>query len=362
MRVLWLNHRDIEHPNAGGAERTIFEVSRRLSTLGHEVRIASAGWRGAPSTAELSGVRVRRYPTYLSPHLVLPFLLRSKPTPDVVIDDLAHVLPWGTPLLSRIPGTAFFRHLHARTLPGQVGPYSAKMLTKIERSYQNVYAHWPFVTETQTSVEDLSNIGIARSHCRIIRPGVDTRLFKPGVKSETPEFVYFGGMRRYKRADHALRAFSILAQGSPGSRLLIIGEGPELPNLKSLANELSLDDSVAFLGRVSRSRLAETLASAWINIHCSTAEGWGYSILEAAASGVPSVAYRVPGLTESIADGITGRLVEEGDPVKLAQGLAEVMHDPSNFARACRGRAEAFDWNVSTQEWEDHLESILQVK
>lgn len=360
MRILWFNHRDIEHPAAGGAERTVFEVSRRLSAAGDEVHLVSAGWIGSKSRTVIDGVQLSRFPSYGGPHLAQPFLLRSRSRPDVVIDDLAHVIPWGSPWLSSIPGTVFFRHLHARTLSGQVGPTTARFLEKVERSYRLVYRDWPFVTETLASVRDLSRLGIPETRCRVIRPGVDTRLFKPGTKATTPLIVYFGGMRRYKRPEHALRAFASLRAAGSNFDLAVVGSGPELPGLRVLAERLKLGSSVSFLGRVDRQHLSRVLSRAWVNLHCSTAEGWGYSLLEAAASGVPTVAYRVPGLTESVAEGVSGLLVNENEPEALARGVTEILSKIREWAETSRDYSLRFDWNATASAWQTHLRGLVE--
>ncbi len=359
MRILWMNHRDIQHPNAGGAERTIIEVAKRLSQQGLEIQLISAGWPGAAAHAEVEGVQVDRFPSYLGPHLALPSILHSTAKPDVVIDDLAHVLPWGSPWLSKVPGTAFFRHLHARTLPGQMGPIGSRLFTGIERAYPLLYKDWTFVTETLGSVQDLRRLGIPSERCRIIKPGVDTSLFFPGTKSPAPRIVYFGGMRKYKRPDHAVRAFARLHLIRADSRLTVLGDGPELPGIKMLAKSLGLGSSIEFLGKVDRLHLAEILSQSHANIHCSTAEGWGYSLLEAAAAGVPTIAYRVPGLTESMQEGKSGLLVDPGDPVALASGLSIVLEDASRWARTSREFAERFDWEDSAVAWRTHLQSVV---
>ena len=61
MKILWMNHRDIANPKAGGAERTIYEIGRRLVLLGHEVDVLAGGWPGAARHETIDGVRHHRY-------------------------------------------------------------------------------------------------------------------------------------------------------------------------------------------------------------------------------------------------------------------------------------------------------------
>ena len=72
MRVLWLAHRDPENPRSGGAERTGYEVGRRLASRSHEVVLVTAGWMGSRPGAILDGIEVRRYPGNLEVRIALP--------------------------------------------------------------------------------------------------------------------------------------------------------------------------------------------------------------------------------------------------------------------------------------------------
>jgi len=101
VRILWLAHRDLENPRSGGAERTSYEVGRRLVARGHEVVLVTAGWRGSRPRAVMDGIEVRRYPGNLGVHLALPLVLAREEF-DAAICDLGHAAPWlSVPLLAR---------------------------------------------------------------------------------------------------------------------------------------------------------------------------------------------------------------------------------------------------------------------
>lgn len=334
------------------------EISSRLVKRGHEVNWHASGWAGAPSVTTLDGVRIKRYPGYVGPHLAHPLVLRSVVKPDVIVDDLAHVFPWGTPLFGNYRGTAFFRHLHARTLDGQVSSAAGSILKLMERNYSKVYRQWPFVTETAGSIQDLSTLQIDKNRCKAIPPGVNTALFKLGTLNATPRLVYFGGMRKYKRPSHAVLAINNLLKLGVNAELVMVGNGPEHNSLIQLSKTLHLSEKVTFVGRISTSELASLLPTCWANLHCSTAEGWGYSALEAAACGVPTVGYRVPGLRESVKEGRSGLLVPDGNPMDLAYAAREVLGNPSRWRPMCRAYAESFSWDQCSRNWESYLQSL----
>jgi glycosyltransferase involved in cell wall biosynthesis len=361
MRILWLNHRDIRDPKAGGAERTIEEVASRLVKRGHEVHLVTPRWLNSPANEQIRGVFVHRDHTPLGPHFRALSYYYGQVRPDVVVDDLAHALPWCTPSLSSIPGTAFFRHLHQRSLDGQVSPPVASALKWIERQYRHIYRSWPFVTESYSSRADLESVGIPRSRIVRIPPGVDSERFTPGKPSPTPTIVYFGGMRRYKRPLDALYACKELKSRGWAVKLYMIGSGPVLGEVRRLRTSLGLENEVILLGRIGESALVTVLQHAHVNLHCSITEGWCLSAMEAAACGVPTVGYRVPGLVESVIDRRTGLLVEDAGPKALARGLEIVLQRPGSWTQECRSHAERYSWEGCANSWEAHL-TILSGK
>jgi hypothetical protein len=106
-------------------------------------------------------------------------------------------------------------------------------------------------------------------------------------------------------------------------------------------------------GRVSEEVKFELLATAWLTVAPSAAEGWGLTIMEANALGTPAVAYDVPGLRDSVRHGITGWLVRRDQ--SLADALGEALDELSGpdqgagFGAAARAWASAFSWDASAE-------------
>jgi glycosyltransferase involved in cell wall biosynthesis len=357
MRVLWFNHRDVENPKAGGAERTIVEVGKRLRQRGHQIDLVSPNWGGGAAETEIEGIRVHRYRGSLLPHAVAPVLLKGKLAPNVIVDDLAHVIPWFSPWFTSIPTVVFFRHYHGRTLDGQLpGPFGS-LFKSVERRYSSIYKDSTFITESKQAVSDLGALGIPERRCRRITPGVDSQWFRPArTVTPGPSVIYFGGLRHYKRPEDCVRAVASIGSGQSRPILKIVGEGPCLTHLRNLARELGVGDSVEFLGRLNASDLRDLLSRAWVNVHCSVAEGWCLSAMEAAACGVPTVAYDVPGVHESMANGRSGILVSDGDVGALSQGLLQILEDPAPWRPRARDYAMQFDWDSTASMWENVLQ------
>ncbi len=130
-----------------------------------------------------------------------------------------------------------------------------------------------------------------------------------------------GRLVPHKRFDLAVKAWEQV-RPHVGGRLVIAGKGPELERLRSMAGP-----GVELPGRITEQEKLDLLASAWLMVHPASHEGWGLVITEAAAYGTPSLAFRVPGLRDSIVDGMSGILVDR--PEELAATWLRIAQDPA---------------------------------
>lgn len=357
-KVIWLSHRDLSNPASGGAERTIYEVGRRLAARGVSIAHITGGWHGASRIEDHDGITVQRYGYRVLPHLILPLALREHRDADLIIDDMSHAAPWFTPWMTSVPGIVHFWHLHARTIHGTVSPFLEGALRALEQLYPVIYRYRPFVTASMASKVDLVNLGIAPDRVTIIPPGVDSELFKPSSLDGTPRMVYFGGMRAYKRPEHALYVLARLLGEFPRLRLTIIGSGPLLARIRQLSHEMALDPHIDYLNKLFGSPLAEAVGNAWVNLHCSESEGWCLSAMEAASCGVPTVGYRIPGLTESVLSNQTGLLVTNGNLAELANAVRTVILNPLPWRATCRSHAKQFSWEACAQAWYGFMQRV----
>jgi len=362
MHIVWLAHRDPWAQRSGGAERTIREVCSRLAASGHEIKIFSVGVR--KTLAPSKGIQIQYSSSPFAVHARWArFLLRGRGLPDVVVHDLAHVVPWYRPLRRRrnTPKViAFFRHLHARTLPLQVDPLSRQILTRIERGYRTIYHDSLFVTESHSSINDLVQLGIRRDRIVRIPPGVDRNTFRPTQPSADPLIIYFGGLRAYKRPEQGLFLLKNIRDRNLPARLNVAGSGPESERLKKLAERLGVQTQVRFLGYLPDQELSLAVGQAWMNIHCAIAEGWGLTITEAAAAAVPTLAYAVPGVTDSIRPGFNGLVVPEGDRSSLANSAYRILNDPKPWRESSLRWAKRFSWDLCVRSWERLLQDDLE--
>jgi glycosyltransferase involved in cell wall biosynthesis len=147
-----------------------------------------------------------------------------------------------------------------------------------------------------------------------------------------------GRINRWKGHDRFLRAAAAVNARFP-IRCAIVGEArfrdeDFVPELHQLAADLGIADRVTFVPWLADPKLA--YAALDVHCNCSEREPFGRSIVEAAAAGVPTVAFDDGGAVDIIRDGEDGRLVAAGDTAAFAEALAALVGDSAALERASR--------------------------
>ena len=346
MKVLWFAHRDIKNPKAGGAERTIYEIGTRLSKLNIEIHLVTVNPGNLLEYENVDGIITYRIKGNIKTHLHVRKMIKQI-NPDVIIDDMGHAVPWFSSWFTDKKVIVFFRHLHARSLPGQVNFLLAKIITFTEKLYPLIYKNSMFVTESDTSENDLISLGIKKGRIVRIPPGVDLDLFYVGKKTDNVQLVYFGGFRKYKRPEYAITVYENLCKKVDNLKLIFVGNGPLLNEIKNKIKDKNYN--IAFTGRVDHENLAKIIRESWVNLHFSVTEGWGYSIMESSASGTPTVAFSVPGVVNTVNNGYNGFLVNSID--KFTGKILDIIKNEDKFTLNSRQFAENFTWDKTADLW-----------
>lgn len=153
-----------------------------------------------------------------------------------------------------------------------------------------------------------------------------------------------------KNVDVVLRALAELATQHE-FEYTVIGDGHRRTELEALAGSLGLSGRVHFRGRVADVELMRAYAEADLfvlttSILPGSHEGFGIVYLEAAATGLPSLAARQAGAAEAVEDGVSGTFVENPDVASVAEALRRYFGGAWRFdAQACRGFADQFRWS-----------------
>jgi glycosyltransferase involved in cell wall biosynthesis len=369
MNILVVNWQDLENPQSGGAEIHLFEIFSRLAAAGHRVRLVCSGWPGGAERACVSGVAVTRVGGRNSFALLGRGAVRRAiraERPDIVVEDI-NKLPLFLAAGTRLPFCAVVPHLFGTTAFHEASWPVAATVWASERPLPSLYRRAGFHAISESTRDDLIARGVSADRVRVIHPGVDSRRFTPGpggLRQAPPSFLYVGRLKRYKGIDLALKALAEARRTRPDLRLDVAGSGDYRVELERLAAGLGLTDSVTFHGFVSEAQKLALLRTAWANVFPSPKEGWGITVVEAAACGTPSLASDSPGLRDSVRHGETGFLSPHGDVAALAARMLELAADPGLVARlggAARAFAESLSWERTAAATTDHLHDIITI-
>lgn len=366
MNILLVNWQDLRNPQAGGAEIHLFEIFSRIARAGHRVRLVCSGFTGAAPVEVVDGIEVHRtgdrHTFALRGRNAVRRALRAEPA-DIVVDDI-NKLPLCTPTLTSLPIYALVPHLFGTTAFLEVSWPMAAMVWTAERFIPRVYRNAWFHAISDSTRDDLVERGIARDRIAVVYPGVDTARFTPasGRGRDAGRFVYIGRLKRYKGVEHLIDAVALARAAGREISVDIAGSGDDRPRLERIAAARGVTGAVRFLGFVDEATKLSLLRRAVANVFPSPKEGWGITVMEAAACGTPSVASDAPGLRDSVRDGRTGLLVPHGDATALAEAMLRLADNPDlveTMGVAARAHAERLSWDAAAGMVETHLRELV---
>ena len=194
--------------------------------------------------------------------------------------------------------------------------------------------------------------GVAGSRMSIVPPGIGPEFFRGGSPADSPRLRLVTVSRltaaaARKNIDGVIKAVALL-KGEIGISYTVIGEGDDLPRLRSLAAGLGVAADVQFLGAVSTERIVDEFGRNDAFIMAvkpsgGDVEGFGMVFAEAAATGLPSIGANIGGIPEVIEHGVTGLLLDDVSEAGIAEGLKRFHRRRHAFDRAAlRTRAEQF--------------------
>lgn len=204
---------------------------------------------------------------------------------------------------------------------------------------------------------------------RVVPLGADHEFFRPGIDTREVRARYGLGegrwllsvarLTRHKGIDTALQALARLRRRFPDLRYAVVGSGEEQEALKTEARALGVADRVRFLTDVPDRDLPALYNAAELYVGVSRlmeqrVEGFGISLAEASACGLPVIAGRSGGIPAAVSDGETGLLVDAERAEAVAEAVARLLDDPGLRARlgiAGRRAVEShYNWDRVTRD------------
>ena len=379
--------------DSGGMNVYIAETAKRIAARGIEVEIFTRATTAAdPEVVEfVPGVKVRHIPAgpfeglgkeELPAQLcaVTAGLLRAEAAKDIGFYDLIHSHywlsgqvgwiakeRWGVPLVHTM-------HTMARVKNAALAAGDSPEPAVREIGEEQVVEIADYlVANTEQEARELIELYHAKpERVRVINPGVDLEAFVPGDKSQARKslgiapqakvLLFVGRIQPLKAPDVLLKAAAELIKHNPDLRKDLVvaicggpsGSGLEEPDaLHRLAQELNISELVRFIPPTNRKELVTWFQAADLCAVPSHSESFGLVALEAQACGTPVIATRVGGLTTTVANGLSGLLVDGHNPKDWAQAINQILTDAMLATRLQQGamaHAANFGWDRTTDE------------
>jgi glycosyltransferase involved in cell wall biosynthesis len=356
VRVAVLNFREPSQSVAGGAEEYAWQVGRYMVDQGASVHFLTSRERGQLGSERRDGIELRRRGNRYLVYLLVPlWMLLRRRRFDVVIDCM-NGIPFFAPLVvsRRTAVISLVHHVHDRQFYAFFPRWIARIGCFIEgpvarllyRSRTTVTVSESSRTELRERLGWLAPIEVIPNGSPAARP-VATDVDGERVRGD-PVVAYLGRLVGHKRVERVVELVAELGETWPDLHVHVIGRGPEYEPLARRADALGVSSRVRLHGFLAEPEKNAVLRTARLNVTASEFEGWGLTVIEAAALGVPTVAYDVAGLRDSIRDGVTGWLVQDGESLAdVVNRALKELEDPVRRAevqQACRSWAAEFSW------------------
>jgi glycosyltransferase involved in cell wall biosynthesis len=365
--VVILNWRDRRNPEGGGSELYAEEVAAALAHRGHPVTIFCAAHDAAPpDETTVDGVRIVRRGTKLTVYFQAAWHhLRGRFGDHGVVVDVQNGLPFLARIYARRPVVVLVHHVHREQWHVVLGRAMASFGWWVESWLSpRVHRRCRYVTVSEVSKAELAELGVDPARITVVHNGTPSLTGPPVPRTPHPSLLVLGRLVPHKRVEFALQALAALSAEHPGLTLTVAGRGWWLDPLRAEAERLGVADRVTFAGFVDEPTKHRLLASSWLHLVPSLKEGWGLSVIEAAAHGTPSVAFAdAGGVAESIVDGGTGVLAGDADDFTRHAGM--LLRDDVARARmggAARRHAADFTWQQTAERFAAVLDDVTGVR
>ena len=367
---------DVIYPYVkGGAEKRIWEISKRLARKGHEVHIFGMKfWDGGavftkddvylhgvcePKELYVEGRRSIKEAIYYARKLIRPLLKED----NEVID--CQAFPYfpccsaklcstlkRTPLVitwHEVWDDYWYEYLGKKGLFGQV---IERMTTRLTGNMIAVSAR---------TAKDLKRVGV-KNEISVITNGIDCGTIENlAASEEKTDIIFVGRLIKEKNVDVLIKAVGLVKNEIPEVRCVIIGAGPAQKELELLAADLDLEANIEFTGFLTEyESVISRMKSSKVFVLPSTREGFGIAALEANACGLPvvTVNHEMNAVCDLIKgdNGFRCELSEADIAVKILAGFDKRVA----METSCIESAKGYDWDIIVDAIENYYETVMR--
>ena len=367
-------------PLVGGMERLNWHIADELSRYAQVQLIGPEGSSALrPTAVQVTEVPLRPLPRFLLASAWQAVAVARRFRPHIVLAGSGLTAPaaW---LAARASGARAHVYLHGLDAAVQHPVYRAVWHPAIRRM-DGVIAN------SQPTAELARNLGVAAEKIRIVHPGVTlpTAPQSPAALQDFRQRHQLGNKRlllsvgrlttRKGLREFVQQALPAIVQAAPDTLLVVVGDAPAdslhasvqtRASIQAMADAAGIGQHLRFLGVITDPQeLACAYESASLHIFPvrelhGDPEGFGMVAIEAAAHGLPTVAFSTGGIVDAVAEGKSGHLVTPGDYLSLAQAALQVLADDSNaWPTRASAFAAQFAWRVMGEKLWDILQTDI---
>ncbi len=340
----------------GGAEKRIYELSRRLAVRGHEVHCYGMKWWPGEAAILKDGVHLhgicRPMPLYSegrrsmrqAAYFAGKVLAIDSDCDVIDCQNFPYLSCFSARLLCGLKGKKLFVTWHEvwgdywYEYLGRKGIFGQFIEKTAARLVENNIA------VSERTQKDLDKLGIRE--VQVVPNGIDWQgIEKINASEKKSDLVYVGRLVEHKNIDLLIRAVGIVRREIPDVQVMAVGDGPEMERLKVLVGELGLEKNVEFTGFLeNNNEVLALMKSSRVFVSPSTREGFGMAALEANACGLPlvTVNHRMNAVSDFVTKE-TGIVCEQSEAA-LAEAVIEILRESGGMRRRCREESRRYDW------------------
>lgn len=349
-------------PNVNGVVTATVSLVRGLAKRGHEITVVMPKF-DEPCKYRQKNVHVIQLPSienifHKDYRTTLPFdpvLLRKI---QKIKPHLIHIqTPWTVGMLGvmaskflKVPLVGTFHTFFSE--PDYLKNFNSKLSHPIfQKAVWDMevmyYNQCDYVTcPSQYALNELRKNGL-KSSAKFISNGIDVASFKkvPATqvkkkyKIKGPMLLSVSRIGFEKNIIHMLRSFNIMLRRVPDATLMLVGDGPQMDEVKEEVNKLGLKDNIVFAGKIKHDTLVKSgiYGACDLFVITSVTETGPITVLEAMANGKPCVGVNATNLPFLIIDGKTGAIVDQKDQYAFADACADLLLDKKLYSEMKKG-------------------------
>lgn len=368
-------------PDLGGMARRHVELCRRFGDAENTMSVSTVGSEYAAAFDTLENYTIARQPFSFSEANRFTNQLRWAQSLATSWKGAVDVLHCGN---IRPTGYAVLRAHRVLRIPYMLYVNGGDLLRERQKSSRflkremarRIFSNAAGIVATSQWVAELSVNVMRAVGVRQLPPvaaiglGTDPAQFSPDADlgslrqlwgiDAAPVMLTVARLVPHKGQDTGLRVLAALRDRFPDLRYVMVGEGNYEGELRRLAAELGVEDGIVFAGALRDNQLPEAYATSTLYLGLSrvdneiNVEGFGIAFLEAAASGLPSVAGDSGGVRSAVRENETAFLVPPSDVVLAAEKVAVLLADPDLRRRmgdaARKSVEEHYNWDRMARE------------